>query len=203
MHAITVVVTNFNYAPYLSRCLRSLIDQSLSKDAYEIILVDDNSNDDSRQIMDLFKEEVKIIQLEKNYGLSYCANVGIKNCRSRYFVRVDADDWVHKHFLETFLIGFELMGEMFEAISCDYINVNQIGEFISYGNQKFDPIACAIAFKTDIFEKLGYYDENLRINEEIDFMKRFLKADLNIFNVSLPLYRYVKHDKSLTGKTLI
>ena len=46
---VSVVVTNFNYGKWLRRCLRSLINQSF--DSYEIIVVDDLSTDNSRNIL--------------------------------------------------------------------------------------------------------------------------------------------------------
>jgi glycosyltransferase involved in cell wall biosynthesis len=51
---ITVVVANFNYGRYLGRCIRSLLSQSIDSRHYEIIVVDDGSNDDSSKIAENF-----------------------------------------------------------------------------------------------------------------------------------------------------
>jgi glycosyltransferase involved in cell wall biosynthesis len=196
---ISVVVTNFNYGHFLSRCLRSLLDQTLSRDQYEIIVVDDGSTDNSKQVLALFSSETTQILLDQNYGLSYAANQALRKVKSRFVVRVDADDFVHPNFLEMFLLAFELVGHSCEAVSCDYSKVLPDGTFAGNGSQLTEPIACGIAFKFEVFEFLGYYNEELRIYEEIDFMNRFNGAGFRIHHLNLPLYRYVQHGDSLTS----
>jgi glycosyltransferase involved in cell wall biosynthesis len=197
---IAVVVTNFNYGHFLSRCLRSLLDQSIDRVLYEIIVVDDGSTDNSRQVLSLFEPDITQVLLDKNYGLSYAANQALRKVKSRYVVRVDADDFVHPKFLELFLLGFELVGQNCEAVSCDYTKVGIDGATLGLGVQSSEPIACGVAFKFEVFEFLGYYNEELRIYEEVDFMKRFNEAGYRIHHLNLPLYRYVQHEKSLTSK---
>ena len=43
----SIIITNYNYERYVAKCLRSCIDQSLDKSKYEIIIIDDNSSDNS------------------------------------------------------------------------------------------------------------------------------------------------------------
>jgi glycosyltransferase involved in cell wall biosynthesis len=200
VHQISVVVTNHNYGHFLSRCIRSLLDQSIPRELFKIIVVDDFSEDDSLEILEIFKGEIEVIPLKKNMGLAFASNAGIKNCKSRYVVRVDADDYVHPKFLEQLLLAFELIGSDYEAVSCDYFEVDVTGKVLRYGEQRVKPIACGIAFKLDAFEFLGFYNPKLRINEEVDFQERFKSAGMTVFNLSLPLYRYVQHDKSLTKR---
>ena len=199
MIKISVIVTNYNYGHYLGRCLRSLLSQSISRTHYEIIVVDDASTDSSRLIYDSFENEIKSIKNEKNVGLAQASNIGIRSALGRYFVRVDADDYVHPNFLETLLVGFDLFGTDYEAISCDYLKVEQNGKLIEVCSQIESPIACGIAFKIDAFEFLGLYNETLKINEESEFMARFRKSGFRCYNVNLPLYRYVQHGPSLSN----
>jgi glycosyltransferase involved in cell wall biosynthesis len=200
---ITVVVTNYNYGKFLGRCLRSLLNQSIDRSRYEIIVVDDASTDDSREILNAHLPFVRSIYLEKNSGLAFASNTGIKAARSRYLVRVDADDYVHSDFLRTLLMGFEFFGKDFQAVALDYFNVLDSGEYSSYGDALEFPIACAIAFKVDALEQIGLYDSNLRLNEEIELRSRFLEEGFKIRHINLPLYRYVNHDSSLTRRALI
>ena len=203
MKKISVIVTNYNYGHYLGRCIRSLLSQTVAQDYYEIIVVDDASTDSSHIIYDSFRNQIKCIKLAKNVGLAHASNIGIKSALGRYFVRVDADDYVHPNFLETLLVGFDLFGSKYEAMSCDYIKVEQNGELIELCSQVENPIACGIAFKIDAFEFLGLYDEALKINEESEFMARFREAGFNCYNINLPLYRYVQHGASLSNKVPI
>ena len=197
---ISVLVTNYNYGSYVGRCIRSLLDQSLDEDIYEIIVVDDGSTDSSKEVISIFKDEIRIIEMTKNEGLSVAANLGLKAARGRYVVRVDSDDYVHPDFLKVLTVAFELLGDQTDAISCDYFKVSELGEILSRGDQKIEPIACGVAFKAEVFERLGYYNEGIQIYEEVDFMKKFNASGLRKIEVNLPLYRYVQHEKSLTRR---
>lgn len=200
---ISVIIANFNYGRYIGRCIRSLLSQSLDSRLYEIIVVDDASTDDSVAVMKTYGSEIRILQNEKNMGLSYTANVGIRSAKGRYVVRVDSDDYVHTDFLKIILLGFEFFGKEVEAISTDYFKVSPEGKILSYGKTEVEPIACAIGFKIDALETLGYYNNSLRIDEEVDLRKRFENANFRIRNLNIPLYRYVQHSKSLTNSVLI
>lgn len=200
---ISVVVTNYNYGKYLGRCLRSLLNQSISKNKYEVIVIDDCSTDDSRAVLSTFNPEIRILELAENSGLSIAANTGIRSARGRYVVRVDADDYVHQDFLRVLLLGFEFFGIEFQAISLDYLEVSPIGETLKYGSQLESPIACAVCFKMDAIEQIGLYNEELRIHEEVDLLEKFQSSGFGIRNIAMPLYRYVRHKSSLTSQTLI
>lgn len=200
---ISVVVTNYNYGRFLGRCVRSLLSQNIDKSRFEIIVVDDGSSDGSVRHLETYKDDLTVIALKKNFGLGYAANVGMRAAKNRYIVRVDSDDYVHSSFLFTLLLGFELNGREYEAVSCDYMMVDQDGESIKYGNSEIEPIACGIAFKADILENLGYYNRSLRIDEDLDLKRRFNEEGYRIKNIPLPLYRYVKHGASLTRDVII
>ena len=53
---VSIIITNYNYGKFIHRCLRSCINQSIHENSYEIIVVDDNSNDDSVKIIQEYKE---------------------------------------------------------------------------------------------------------------------------------------------------
>lgn len=203
MIKISIIVTNYNYGHYLGRCLRSLLSQSINREDYEIIVVDDASTDSSHKIYESFKNEIKTIKIAENVGLAQASNIGIRSAVGRYFVRVDADDYVHPNFLEILLVGFDLFGNEYEAISCDYSRVKQNGELIEFCSQVKSPIACGVAFKIDVFEFLGQYDETLKLNEESEFAQRFHKANFRCYNINVPLYRYVQHGLSLSNSVPI
>jgi len=199
----SIVIANFNYGRYIARCVRSLLSQSIESTSFEVIVVDDASEDDSLAVLDTFGQSLRVLENEKNMGLAYTANVGIKSARGRYIVRVDSDDYVHKDFLRNLQLGFEFFGRQSEAISTDYLRVTPEGEFLSYGDSIVSPIACAIAFKMDALEHLGFYNDSLRINEEVDLRQRFELENYRIRNLNIPLYRYVQHSKSLTNSVII
>jgi len=200
---LSVVVTNYNYARFIGRCIRSLLNQSLDKINYEIIVVDDCSTDESVEILNTFGESIRVVVLPKNLGLAAASNAGIRNARGRYIVRVDSDDYVHPEFLKILLLGFEFFGKDVEAITVDYFLVSPEGEIMSYGDSSKLPIACGVAFKLDAIESLGYYNPKLRLGEEIDLRQRFEAENFIIKHINMPLYKYVQHNSSLSKRSLI
>ena len=116
---VSVIIPTFNQEKYLGRCLRSLMDQSMKRMDYEIIVVNDGSQDKTKFAANLFKEEIKLINNKKNMGLPYSINKGILSAKGRYVVRVDSDDYVNKEFLNI-PYNFLSSNEEIDAISCDY-----------------------------------------------------------------------------------
>ena len=61
MYKISVIIPCFNHEKFIGRCLRSILDQSLNKKDYEVIVVDDGSSDNSLKIIKSFGNLVKVI----------------------------------------------------------------------------------------------------------------------------------------------
>lgn len=99
---ISIIVPVYNGEKYIGRCLRSLLNQTYSKEKYEIIVVNDGSTDKTSYALELFKDDIKLIINPKNIGLPASLNKGIKLSSGDYCVRVDSDDYVSNNFL-TFL----------------------------------------------------------------------------------------------------
>lgn len=97
---ISVVVTFYNVAPYVKRCVDSLLAQKGG--AFELVLVDDGSVDETRSLLDGYaeKKHVKIVY-KANGGLSDARNVGVANSSGRYVTFVDGDDFVSPYFIES------------------------------------------------------------------------------------------------------
>ena len=195
---ISVVVTNYNYDKWLRRCIRSLLNQSF--DDYEIIIVDDYSTDNSRNILLEYENhpKIKVIFNPINVGVGASSTIGAKKSLGKYIVRVDADDYVHKDFLKCLYLYASFNNS--HAVACDYQEVDLDENILSKKSQLNEKLACGILYKTDILEYLGFWDSKLRINEDIDMIKRFEK-EFKYDYLNIPLYRYVKHETSLTKTT--
>ena len=198
MPEVSVLITNYNYATFLGRCLRSVLTQTFARSNYEVVLVDDGSTDHSDAIYRIFENDLIIIENQENLGLPTSLNRGLRKCRGRYIVRVDADDYIHSELVSFLRTGHELLKDNFDAVSCDYFEVNGAGNNYQLRSSQVHPIACGVMFKSEVFEKLGVYNEKIRVGEDLDFMARFKKANLSLYNINLPLYRYVNHGESLS-----
>jgi glycosyltransferase involved in cell wall biosynthesis len=120
---ISVIIPVYNHDKFIGRSLRSILDQSLDKSRYEVIVINDSSTDNSKEIISKYSNKITLIENPKNKGLPFSLNVGIKKARGKYMVRLDSDDYVNKKYLEI-LYEFLNWNSEFDAVSCDYLIVD-------------------------------------------------------------------------------
>lgn len=194
---ISVVVTNYNYGRFLPRAIRSLVNQSYTKDEYEILVIDDCSADNSRDVMAMFQNHIRPIFNDENIGLAASCNKAIREALGKYVIRVDADDYVASDFLKVHQIFLSHNKEEMNATSCDYYEVDSNENTLRRRSGVTFPIACGVMYKLDDLIDLGLYDESLP-REDAEFRSRFLQSGRNIYNIPVPLYRYTQHAQSMT-----
>lgn len=192
---VSVIVTNYNYGRFLPRCVRSLLTQSFHKDEYEIIVIDDCSTDNSRDIIGMNEDKVRAIYNDKNMGLAATCNKAIRSALGKLIIRVDADDYVNQDFLKVHQLFLASNKDM-DATSSDYYEVDVKENVLRRRNGDTWPIACGVMYRADQLISLGLYDESLP-REDVDFRNRFLKKH-RIYNIPIPLYRYTMHEESMT-----
>lgn len=194
---ISVIVAAYNAEKFIGRCLRSLLHQTLSHDFYEIIVVNDGSNDRTSYALELFHDAVVTIHNEHNIGLPASINRGLMAARAPFVIRVDSDDYVNLNFLN-FLYLFLDQNPNIDAVACDYWLVNDSEEWLERVDCSKRPIACGILFRKEQLFEIGMYDENFLCHEDQDLRIRFEKK-YKIKRLELPLYRYRRHENNLTN----
>lgn len=92
---ISVIVPVYNVENYLSRCVDSLLNQTLRD--IEIILVDDGSPDKCPEMCDEYAKMDNRVQVihKENGGLSSARNEGLKYIKGEYYMFLDSDDWIN------------------------------------------------------------------------------------------------------------
>ena len=173
------------------------MNQSYNKDEYEIIIIDDCSSDNSRQVIESFPGNIRHIYNDTNLGLASSCNKAIQQALGKYVIRLDADYYVHSDFLKVHQLFLAYNKEM-DATSSDYYEVDLKENILSIKNGVTWPIACGIMYRTDHIIDIGLYNETLP-REDIEFRERFLKK-YQIYNIPVPLYRYTIHEDSKTRK---
>ena len=194
---VSIIITAHNYTRYLERAIRSVLNQSLHRDNYEIIIIDDASTDETPQILENYKDECRVFRMEKNIGLAEARNFGIRKAMGMYVAFLDADDYIQYDLLKVQTV-FLNENNRLDAVSVDYYLVNEFGDHIEHVSAEEKPIACGIMFRKDKLFDVGLYDGSFRAREDEDMRIRFLKK-FNIYNIILPLYRYRRHDNNLTN----
>ncbi|MBP9750447.1 MAG: glycosyltransferase family 2 protein [Candidatus Peribacteraceae bacterium] len=94
---VSVILVNWNGKKWLERCLDSLLGQS--EPPLEIVLVDNASSDGSREWVQAFYPDVRLVEQAENVGFARAVNAGIAVARGREILLFNNDAWVHADFL--------------------------------------------------------------------------------------------------------
>ena len=190
---ISIIINTKNEAKNIEKCLKSVIGQSFPAENTEIIVVDNNSTDKTRQIIDQFSERLAPLNLKVfNRGPERSAqkNFGVEKSQGEYFLHLDAD----------MVLSENVVKECVEEVSRDkniialYIPEKIIGRGFwgkvrNFERGFYDATAIdAVRFiRKDKFLETGGFDEKLYAGEDWDLDKRLKK--LGKFDIiKSPLY---------------
>lgn len=217
---VSVIVPIYNAEKYLSQCIESVVSQSYQN--WELLLIDDGSEDQSRIICETYSckdSRIKVIK-KKNTGVSDTRNVGLDIARGKYVVFLDSDDyWCNQYFLEEFVSYAEI--DDLDVVRGEYIEVDSSGEIIRaspfYENKKkySGEIVDNITFQRKIvlgeyFSVLCLYKKdyiaNLRFNtnrvfleDAVFYMSLFQKSGRLLY-LAKKFYSYRKHSEGVSVK---
>ncbi|MGG0720100.1 glycosyltransferase [Robertmurraya massiliosenegalensis] len=100
---VTIAIPVYNAAGFIEDCLDSILKQTMQQENIEIILVNDGSKDNSKEILDRYALEnpnVRVFHQENSGGPGKPRNVAIENAKGEYIFFVDADDYLGVEALE-------------------------------------------------------------------------------------------------------
>jgi glycosyltransferase involved in cell wall biosynthesis len=140
---LSIIVPVYNMAAdgKLAFCLDSLVNQTLPKNAYEIIAVDDASTDNSLEVLLEYREKyenlIKIIHYDTNKRQGGAKNEGLKPASGEWIGFIDSDDWVTPDFYEKLIKKAEETDA--DMAGCDYNLVSEhtfeVGKIVSNNQQ--------------------------------------------------------------------
>ena len=211
---ISVIVPIFNASKYLERLIVSVLSQTYHN--FELLLINDGSNDNSFEIMKKYSISDSRIRIfnNDNRGVSYTRNFGIDNSLGEYVIFIDADDYIDNNHIENFVslvrkynapIGFGIkhykddlklsksMGIMKE-ISSDKIVEN------IYRNIIYMAVWNRIYKKSFLIENNIKFDENIWYAEGMLFNIKCLKYVQKVPICDLFTYHYMSNPNSVMRK---
>ena len=148
---VSVIIPVYNVEPYLDKCVRSVLAQTL--DGLEIILVDDGSTDQSGSMCDAYAaqdDRVRILHLE-NGGPARARNRGMELAQGIYIGFVDSDDYVDPSMFEQLYKTAEQTGS--DIAMCD-IAVDSAGAIRPIG-MNYQPLYSGSEIKDGLLRR--YY----------------------------------------------
>lgn len=185
---ISAIIPTYNRADFIAEAIESVQNQTYSID--EIIIVDDGSNDTTCSILKKF--DVKVIKTQ-NFGVSHARNLGIKEAKNDWVAFLDSDDlWMKEKIKKQVTLHKKYPDLLF---SHTFERWEKNGKVAKYPKRLAKPfgfcfldnistckIACSsVLVHKSIFEKVGYFDENLKVCEDYDLWLRIT----NTFEIGL------------------
>lgn len=218
---VSIIIPIYNRVQYLPAALDSVYAQDYTD--YEIILVDDGSQDDIRSAVEQAhrqdKPAVRYVR-QDNRGPAGARNRGIREAQGRLIAFHDSDDQWYPNFLSR-TVPFLTSGEYdWVSTASMRIVVNEKGEEIrrhvildqtcsDFQSLFFETIEFNVMggpsqniLKKECFEKYGYFREDLRIRDDWEMWLRLLKAGCRVKEIPEPLYQYKIRADSITKTSM-
>ena len=186
MPFFSVIIPLFNKEKFVKNAINSILQQTFSD--YEIIIVEDCSSDKSWNVVSkINSDKIKILQHDKNKGLSASRNTGIKNSNARFVTFLDADDVWKPTYLEkirALIAQFpdaKLWATNYEELYPNNVIVQpknnstniekdtMIADFFQTSLAQPLYCSCSLCVEKSVFDTIGLYDEKITFGEDIDF----------------------------------
>lgn len=176
---VSVIVVTYNRSVLLDHCLKSLSDQTFSKDMFEVIVINDGSSDNTGLVTESYFHSLNLqYYYQEHGGIGTARNFGIKKAKSELVAFIDDDCFAAKSWLKELLrfnsTKISAAGGKIKV----YKPRNLFEEFIDKNDfsQNWQPtssqppfLATANSiFKKDIIEKIGGFDPSFSGEEDLD-----------------------------------
>lgn len=214
---VSVIIPVYNVEKYLRRCLDSVVNQTYKN--LEIILVNDGSPDDSKEICEEYAAKHDNIQLisQENQGNSGARNTALKYITGEYVMFVDSDDWIELDAIEYCVESMKennvdiVVTQMVRKKS--YIpakeNTNILEkiltqeqyakQFFKIGSNKIEYYIWSKLYKREVVNNITF-PTGLSIGEDALMTFRYIINSRKIFYSTKVTYNYFYNDDSLTSK---
>lgn len=202
---VSVYITNYNYERFIEESIESVFSQSMVD--WELIIIDDGSTDNSKEIIERYRANEKVtIIYQQNKGLNITNNVAMRVARGKYLMRLDADDYLAPDALEKMTSILEADDEL-GLVFPDYFYVDAEGHIT--GEEKrhnfekevslYDQPAhgACTMIRLSFLKKIGGYNESFTCQDGYDLWLKFI-THYSVRNVTEPLFYYRRHGSNLT-----
>ncbi|MBW7564767.1 glycosyltransferase family 2 protein [Streptococcus pneumoniae] len=215
---VSVIIPVYNVEKYLRRCLDSVVNQTY-KDI-EVILVNDGSPDNSKEICEEYVAKYSNIQLinQKNAGLGAARNTGLQYITGNAVTFVDSDDWLELDAIEYYVASmkksdadivvtqmirkkeyFSNEGTNGTTIKEEVLNQEQFAKkYFKIDGNNIEYYACAKLYKREIAREVKYPVGLFA--EDVPAAFGYIIRSQKIFYSTKVTYNYFFNDNSLTAK---
>ncbi len=207
---VSVVIPAYNYARFLPSAVESCLKQDYSN--FEIVVVDDGSKDDTREVMAKYGPPVRYVY-QANVGLSAARNTGIREARFDYVAFLDADDLLLPTHLSDSMAAFAKLPPDYALVACDdhlvdvdanplpfTVHIPVLPREVTLKDilmrTRFSPTG-AVARK-EVFALCGGFDTTLRSTEDREMWIR-ISARRRVWHQGKVLVQIRKHGNNMSN----
>ena len=219
MYKVSVIIPVYNAEETIENCIGSVINQSMGFENIELILIDDNSSDGSRGIIQDYAgkyDNIKPVFLEKNTGSpSKPRNVGIENVTAPYLMFLDNDDEFSQDYCE--VLYNCIINNDVDIVNCNHSSrlnnqiyipnniekINFRAETLDNTEKMFLKLACwGNIFKTALIKENGIEFPKTLYEDGVFYLHCLLKTTKPVIRLpDYPGYIYlIENDDSITHK---
>ena len=210
---VSIIVPVYNTATYLVDCIKSL--ENLDFDSYEVIFIDNNSNDGSFKILkNIKKKNFRIYRNKKNYGQSYSLNKGVSLSRAPFVAIMDSDDICLPNRIKD-SYDFLKNNKDYTLVAGKSDTINSSGKILRKRRFTRDPDLLKIRilidnpishttvmFKKSILIKYGGYSTNFNFTQDYHLFSKIILDNLKvkILNKNFTLVRKHSNQQSFRNR---
>lgn len=226
---LSVIICTYNRDKYIYNVLKSIAENDFSQDLYEIVLVNNNSSDNTELECTRFQVDYPNVSfrycVEKNQGLSYARNRGILESNNEILIYVDDDATVNKEYLSAYFTFFannpsslaaggpvEPVYETAEPKWMSHYTLRLITGYVNKGNKMLEytdgsyPGGGNCAFRKEVFAKIGHFNVDLGRKgnslvgaEEKDVFDKIQSVGGRYFYLPIPVLFHIIPESKLTA----
>ena len=213
MIQLSFIVPVFRVEKYLDTCVASLLNQGLSEKEYEIILVDDGSDDACPAMCDRYAEQYGHIHVvhQSNKGLAGARNTGIRVAKGKYICFIDSDDYVEPLSYATLIYtaendNLDILQYEFRIIYDSYVKVAaNTKDCKIYNGDEFllkkmsERCFCwRYLFRKELITTTATFFSEGILYEDTEWLPRILLQAKSIKQIPNIVYNYVQHEGTIT-----
>ena len=220
---VSVVIAAFNGEEFLGRAIDSILSQS--RQAFEIIVVDDGSSDGTKGVVTAYGDRVRYVY-QKNAGVSAARNTGARSASGDWLIFLDVDDYYYKDRIRRhcdlvgqhpdidFVVGNYDYCSPDGGIISDSMSMTELGrsarercgaenttllvrEEIGRLISEYFGHTLSIGVRRSMFMDLGGFPEGYRVGEDLHLLIRLCLKSRKVGVVCEPLGAYIVHDSGL------
>jgi len=168
---ISVIIPTYNGSKFIKETIESVLSQTILPK--EIIVVDDGSTDDTKNILKTYHNHVRYIY-QKNAGSAAATNTGIKASSGDFLAFLDHDDIWHPKKMELQL-ALLLNNKHLKAAFCLFDIFSKENSIVINNSSNKGFLRSCLFIEKEFLAKIGFLDESLSVSESIEWVMRIVE----------------------------